>query len=50
MKTAIDLPEKEEQQKVADFLSSLDRKIDLEESKLRQSKQFKKALLQKMFI
>ena len=39
-----------EQQKIADFLSALDDKIKLEESKLASSKEFKKALLQRMFV
>lgn len=40
----------EEQQKIADFLSSIDEKIESEERKLEQAKQFKKALLQQMFV
>lgn len=40
----------EEQQKIADFLVALDDKIKLEEAKLAKSKDFKKALLQRMFI
>lgn len=40
----------EEQQKIAKFLASLDHKIKLEESKLEQAKQFKRALLQQMFV
>ena len=39
-----------EQQKIADFLTALDEKIQLEESKLEQAKNFKKALLQQMFV
>ena len=49
-KTKILLPVKEEQQKIANFLTVLDDKIKLEESKLEQAKKFKKALLQQMFI
>lgn len=44
------VPENEEQQKIADFLSSLDEKIILEQAKLEQAKLFKKALLQRMFV
>lgn len=44
------MPSREEQQKIAEFLTSLDDKIKLEESKLEQAKQFKKALLQQMFV
>lgn len=43
------LPSPEEQQKIADFLSALDDKIKLEEAKLASAKEFKKALLQRMF-
>lgn len=39
-----------EQQKIADFLTSLDDKIDLEKTKLDQAKLFKKSLLQRMFV
>ncbi len=39
-----------EQQKIADFLSSIDQKIDLQQTKLDQLKNFKKSLLQRMFI
>jgi type I restriction enzyme S subunit len=46
----INLPSKEEQQKIADFLTSLDDKINTEERKLEQAKLFKKALLQQMFV
>jgi type I restriction enzyme S subunit len=40
----------EEQQKIADFLTALDDKIELENKKLQQAKLFKKSLLQKMFV
>ena len=40
----------DEQQKIAGFLTALDDKIKLEESKLEQAKQFKKSLLQQMFV
>lgn len=40
----------EEQQKIANFLSSIDDKIKVEETKLAESKKFKKALLQRMFV
>ena len=50
LKTKILLPTKKEQQKIAEFLTSLDDKIKLEESRLEQAKQFKKALLQQMFV
>lgn len=40
----------EEQQRIAEFLISIDDKIQLEENKLEQAKRFKKSLLQQMFI
>jgi type I restriction enzyme S subunit len=43
------LPCIEEQQKIADFLTTLDDKITAEKSKLTATRQFKKALLQRMF-
>jgi len=46
----IDIPVIEEQQKIADFLTKLDDKIKLTEQKLNQTKQFKKVLLQRMFV
>jgi type I restriction enzyme S subunit len=39
-----------EQQKIANFLTALDDKITAEKSKLTAAKQFKKALLQRMFV
>ena len=43
-------PSKHEQQKIADFLSSIDKKIDLANTLLEKSKSFKKGLLQQMFV
>lgn len=39
-----------EQEKIANFLSSIDRKIELVEQELEKNKEFKKGLLQQMFI
>lgn len=39
-----------EQTKIANFLSSIDQKIDLTTQQLEQAKQWKKGLLQHMFI
>ena len=45
------LPSSEiEQEKISEFLASIDEKIEAEERKLEQAKQFKKALLQQMFV
>lgn len=45
------LPSSEtERQKIADFLTVLDDKIKLEESKLEQARNFKRSLLQQMFV
>ncbi len=43
-------PTIEEQQKIADFLLSIDEKIELNENKLKALKKYKQGLLQKMFI
>jgi len=40
----------EEQDKIANFLTEIDHKIDLAKSTLEQTKTFKKGLLQKMFV
>lgn len=39
-----------EQEKIANFLSSIDRKIELIEAELEKNKEFKKGLLQQMFV
>ena len=46
----IQLPCYEEQQKIADFLSSIDNKIESIEKELEGLKEFKKGLLQQMFV
>ena len=43
-------PHPDEQQKIADFLSAVDTKIDLVTQELEQAKTFKKGLLQQMFV
>lgn len=43
-------PSLEEQQKIADFLSSIDNKIESIEKELEGLKEFKKGLLQQMFV
>ena len=44
------LPNRNEQQKIANFLSSIDTKIEQVGKQLDASKQFKKALLQQLFV
>ena len=44
------LPSLEEQQKIADFLSSIDSKIESIEKELEGLKEFKRGLLQQMFV
>ena len=46
----IKLPCKQEQQKIASFLSAIDKKIELTKSRLENLKSYKKGLLQKMFV
>lgn len=50
MKISVKLPCLAEQRKIADFLSVIDRKIELEQTRLDRTKDFKKGLLQRMFV
>lgn len=49
MKLSINFPEINEQQKIGDFFSKLDRQIELEERKLELLEQQKKGYMQKIF-
>lgn len=49
-KEILSLPTLEEQEKIADFLSSIDSKIESIEKELEGLKEFKKGLLQQMFV
>ena len=46
----IKMPSYSEQTKISLFLSSLDKKIDLVSSQIEKTKEFKKGLLQQMFV
>lgn len=46
----VHLPHPNEQRKIADFLSALDRKINLVAQELNHARAFKKGLLQQMFV
>jgi type I restriction enzyme S subunit len=46
----IPFPSVEEQQKIASFLTAIDKKIELNKNKIENLKTYKKGLLQKMFI
>jgi len=48
--TNILIPSKEEQTKIANFLSSIDKSIEKLGNQIEQSKDWKKGLLQKMFV
>ncbi|MCW6052361.1 restriction endonuclease subunit S [Lyngbya sp. CCAP 1446/10] len=46
----IEVPSKEEQEKIANFLTAIDKKIEVIAQQIELTKQFKKGLLQKMFV
>ena len=49
-KLPISLPSLEEQTKIANFLSAIDQKIEVVAQQIEQAKQWKKGLLQQMFV
>ena len=50
LKIKIEFPSIDEQKKIGLFLSSLDKKIDLVNTQIKNTKAFKKGLLQQMFV
>jgi type I restriction enzyme S subunit len=50
LKIPLITPSYEEQTKIANFLSAIERKIYLVSQQLEQAKAFKKGLLQQMFV
>lgn len=50
MKLKFDFPHKEEQQKIANFLSAIDKSIENVEKQIEASQMWKKGLLQMMFV
>ena len=46
----LEIPHPDEQEKIADFLSAIDNKIDLVTRELTQARSFKAGLLQQMFV
>ena len=50
MGISVFVPHHQEQQNIADFLASLDRKLEQIKEQINQTREFKKGLLQQMFV
>ena len=50
LKIKLEIPSLKEQQKIANFLSSLDKKIEATKKQKQKANEFKKGLLQQMFV
>lgn len=50
LKVKLQIPSFEEQQKIADFLSAIDKKIEAVSQQIEKTHSFKKGLLQQMFV
>ncbi len=50
MKIKIQLPEFEEQQKITEFLTSIDKLIDLKQEQIAKAEEWKKGLIQGLFV
>lgn len=50
LKTKLDFPCVEEQQKIVSFIETLDKKLELVSQQIEQTQTFKKGLLQQMFV
>jgi len=46
----LNIPSIAEQEKIANFLSTLDKEINYTKKQLEKTKEFKKGLLQRMFV
>ena len=49
-KIKLKIPAVQEQKKIADFLSTIDKKIETTSTQIDKTKEFKKGLLQQMFV
>lgn len=46
----VDIPHMDEQKKIADFLSAIDEKIEAKQNQITTARNYKKSLLQKLFV